>query len=150
MSTFDGFANFNHSLIIGLACAEKGPKLFGSNCTASGKLLAHFDESEQPLLSSFVVIEVDVVQMADSASLRIGDQGLTWTGCAAPNLRSVVDSVVIYGAGEAFDVTLGADDVAVADENVDYDPDLMRLQMNELELDWCDAKKLSLKWSVKT
>ena len=42
------------------------------------------------------------------------------------------------------------DDVAVADENVDYDPDLMRLQMNELELDWCDPKKLSLKWSVKT
>ena len=146
MSTFDGFSRFNHSLIVGLSCAERGPRLFGTNCTAAGKLLAHFNgAADQPALAEFALIDVDVVQTNDSGSLQIGSQGLTWTGCGVSS--SYVDSVVIYGADEAFNVTMDVGDVVV--ENVDYDPDLMRLQLNDLELDWCSDTKLSLRWSPK-
>jgi hypothetical protein len=39
---------------------------------------------------------------------------------------SFIDSVVIYGANDAYNVTSGVVDVV----NVDYDNDLMRLQVS--------------------
>jgi hypothetical protein len=57
----------------------------------------------------------------------------------------VIDVVVIYGARHAFNVTSG--DVAIDDENVTYDDDLQLLQVNGVNLDWCDPGKLLLTWT---
>jgi hypothetical protein len=113
----------------------------GSNCSASGSLLAHFDESKNSGLEDFKLVLVQAQQIDGVGSITVGDQGTTWIGCGSG--KSFIESIVIYGAKAAHNVTLGRDKI----ENVRFDEDLMRLQIGDIGMNWCDQNQLRLTWN---
>ena len=87
--------------------------------------------------------------------LSIGDEGLIWDGCDATETSSVVTDVVIYGMTRMpSNVTVDADGTTVEPSDdpffgsqAFYDSNVMRLQVSDLSLDWCDEAERGISWT---
>ena len=90
---------------------------------------------------------------------QIGEEGLSWDGCDATETSSVVTDVVIYGMTRMpSSVTVDADGTTVEPSDdpfsnsttAFYDSNVMRLQVSDLSLDWCDEAERRISWTFTT
>ena len=83
---------------------------------------------------------------------QIGEEALDWDGCGSTETSSVVSDVVIYGMTRMpSNVTLDSNDTTVVPSDdpaaqAFYDSNVMRLQVRDLKLDWCDDSERTISW----
>ena len=84
---------------------------------------------------------------------QIGNQTLGWDGCGAAETSSVVSDVVIYGMTRMpSNVTVNSNSTTVVPSEdpgaqAFYDSNVMRLQVSDLSLDWCDDSERKISWT---
>ena len=84
---------------------------------------------------------------------QIGEDGVGWDGCGSNETSSLVTDVVIYGLTRMpANITVNGNGTTVepSEDPADqafYDSNVMRLQVSDLVLDWCDELEREISWT---
>ena len=80
---------------------------------------------------------------------------MSWDGCSSNHTSTLVTDVVIYGltrmpANITVSVTGNGTTIEPSENPEDqafYDSNVMRLQVSDLVLDWCDELEREIRWT---